>query len=145
MGHTKGFLILGQLLSYTGPGNNTCQKKKTFPGHHACSLQSHGKISLWLRPLTYTMVSSGITLRKNHLHLSKRHRVKFFCLLFFCSKLRLSFLFKGKKHRAVEEDIHCWRWVKSIKGTPHLQLQVVLFKLFWRSIILKFRKIPSLD
>ena len=41
-----------------------------------------------------------------------------FCLLFFCSKLRLSFL-KRKKHRAVEEDIHCKVGVKSIKGyTP---------------------------
>lgn len=63
--------------------------------------------------------SSGITLRKNRLHLSKRHRVKCFLPPFLLQQALPFFPFQRQKHRAVEEDIHCWRWVKSIKGyTP---------------------------
>ena len=145
-GHTKGFLILGQLLSYTGPGNNTCPKKKNFSWAPCLFLaKPRQKISLTSASHIYHRELRNHTAKKSSALVQAPQSQVFFAS--FSSAASFAFLSfsKAKSTGQLRRTSTAGGGSKASRATPHLQLQVVLFKLFWRSIILKFRKIISLD
>ena len=116
-GHTKGFLILGQLLSYTGPGNNTCQKKNFSWAPCLFLAKPRQKISLTSASHIYHGELRNHTAKKSSALVQAPQGQVFFAS--FSSAASFAFLSWNKTNRAVEEDIHWKVGVRSIKGyTP---------------------------